>query len=77
MNPGRYYECVSSLFPDSTESFTLLDGKEISIKDAVAFYENYINSIPVTEPPVFKIHVDQVDVFRLDDEHYALKLINS
>ena len=77
VNPGRYYECVSSLFPDSTESFTLLDGKEISIKDAVAFYENYINSIPVTEPPVFKIHVDQVDVFRLDDEHYALKLINS
>lgn len=77
VNPGRYYECVSSLFPDSTESFTLLDGKEISIKDAVAFYENYINSIPVTEPPVFKIHVDRVDVFRLDDEHYALKLINS
>ena len=43
----------------------------------MAFYENYINSIPVTEPPVFKIHVDRVDVFRLDDEHYALKLINS
>ncbi len=77
VNPGRYYECVSSLFPDSTESFTLLDGKEISIKDAVAFYENYINNIPVSEPPVFKIHVDRVDVFRLDDEHYALKLINS
>lgn len=73
----RNCKTVESLTPDSENVFTLLDGKEISIKDAAAFYENYINAIPTEQPSVFKIHVDRVDVYQADGERYALKFINS
>ncbi len=46
-------------------------------KDAVAFFENYIASIPVLEEPTFGIHVGSVNVYKLDDEHYGFEFINS
>lgn len=70
------FEFVGSYPPDSEETFMLLD-KEISIKDAVLFFENYVASIPVSEEPIFGIHVNNVDVYRLDEEHYGFEFINS
>lgn len=75
-DPDFGFEFVGSYPPDSEETFMLLD-KEISIKDAVIFFENYITSIPVSEEPIFGIHVNNVDVYRLDEEHYGLEFINS
>lgn len=51
--------------------------KEISIKNAVSFFENYIASIPVSDEPIFGIHVNNVDVYRLDEEHYGFEFTNS
>lgn len=70
------FEFVGSYPPDSEETFMLLD-KEISIKDAVLFFENYVASIPVSEEPIFGVHVNNVDVYRLDEEHYGFEFINS
>ncbi len=70
------FEFVGSYPPDSEETFMLLD-KEISIKDAVLFFENYVASIPVSEEPIFGIHVNNVDVYQLDEEHYGFEFINS
>lgn len=70
------FEFVGSYPPNSEETFLLLD-KEISIKDAVLFFENYVASIPVSESPIFGIHVNNVDVYKLDEEHYGFEFINS
>lgn len=70
------FEFVGSYPPDSKDTYMLLD-KEISIKNAVAFFENYIASIPVSDESVFRIHVNNVDVYRLDEEHYGFEFTNS
>lgn len=75
-DPDFSFEFVGSYPPDSEETFMLLD-KEISIKDAALFFENYIASIPVTEEPIFGIHVNNVDVYRLDKERYGFEFTNS
>lgn len=61
------FEFVGSYPPDSELTFKMLDDREISIKDAVSFFEKYIASIPVSEEPIFGIHVNNVDVYRLDE----------
>lgn len=71
------FEAVGAYPPDSEETFKLLDDKKISIKDAVSFFENYIASLPSLEEPVFGIHVNEVNVYKLDDEHYGFEFINS
>lgn len=75
-DPDFSFEFVGSYPPDSEETFMLLD-KEISIKDAALFFENYITSIPVSEEPIFGIHVNNVNVYRFDEEHYGFEFINS
>ncbi len=75
----RDYEGVKRLPPDSEEKFKLLDDKEISVKDAVKFFEDYIVSIPVaSKHSGYNIHVDEVNVYRLpDNEHYIYFFRNS
>lgn len=76
-DPDIKFEAVGAYPPDSGETFKLLDDKEISIKDAVSFFENYIAAIPCSVEPVFGIHVNEVNVYKLDDEHYGFEFINS
>lgn len=76
-DPDFGFEYVGSYPPDSEAAFKLLDDKEITIKDAVSFFENYISSIPSAEDPTFGIHVNNAYVYRLDDDHYGFELINS
>lgn len=63
------FEYVGCFTPDSEESFMLLD-KEISVKDAVRNFEDYIASIPGVSVKVFGMHVDKVYVYKADSEHY-------
>lgn len=70
------FEFVGEYPPDSEEIFMLLD-KEISIKNAVSFFEKYVASIPVSEEAIFGIHVNNVVVYRLDEEHYGFEFVNS
>lgn len=74
LNP--LFEFVGAYPPDSEKTFKLLD-KEISIKDAVSFFEKYIADIPCADEPVFGLHINDVNVFKLDDEHYGYEFLNS
>ena len=42
---------IKSYLRESDDIITLTDGKDISIRDAVEFYEDYINSLPFTKEP--------------------------
>lgn len=71
------FEYIGAYPPDSDAAFKMLDDKEITIKDAVAFFEKYIASIPCKEEPVFGLHVNTAFVYRLDGEHYGFEFYNS
>ena len=64
------YKVIGNYDPDSTETFRLLDGKEISIADAVTFFENYINNAPCPKSPVYDMKVMSVMVQQFDTDKY-------
>lgn len=67
----RYdYPTVGSYSPDSKEKFKLLDGKEISIADAAAFFENYLKNAPYPKSPVYDMKVMSVIVQQYDSDRY-------
>lgn len=68
------FECVGTYPPDSTEKFKLMD-KEMSICDAVKFYENYINSLPYPAEPTMQVKVKEVDVLALSENTYGYSFI--
>ena len=70
------FDYIGEYYPDSEEKFRLLD-KEISIKDAVDIFENYINTIPVSVTPAYNIHVNKVQVYQITDECYGYNYITS
>lgn len=65
-SPSYFDELVEVLQPDSEKSYKLLD-KEISVKDAVKVYEDYVNSIPSIVEPEFNFKTFNVYVCRIDD----------
>ncbi len=69
-NPSRGFEYVETLRPDSDKVYKLLD-KEISVKDAVKFYEDYINTFPCKSPSPFRAKVNRVEVYKLTDDSYG------
>lgn len=71
-----YFQYVKSCSPDSEEKVKLLDG-EISVKDAVKFYEDYINNIPCAIKQSFTISVNKVDIHQVSDDLYCLSFITS
>lgn len=73
---GDYFHYVKSCSPDSKEKVKLLDG-EISVKDAVKFYENYINNIPCTIKQVITISVNKVDIYHVRGDLYCLSFVTS
>jgi hypothetical protein len=56
--------------PDSDKVFKLAD-KEVSIKDAVAFYENFVKSLPMSIEPNVDVKVDSVNVFKITNDTYC------
>lgn len=59
--------------PDSEQSFMLAD-KEISVKAAVSFFEDYINSVPYPKEPNVKMKVTAVEAVKTDDDKYYYRL---
>lgn len=56
--------------PDSEKVFKLLD-KEISIKDAVCFFKEYINEMPSANAPTMKVRVIEVRVLMMGSSVYG------
>lgn len=70
-------EPIAICSPDSAETYLLCDGVECAICDAVDMFENYVNSIPVTDEGCEQtsIEVSYVNVYSIDDETYAYQMI--
>lgn len=64
------YKVIGRYDRDSTEKFRLLDGKEISIADAVTFFENYLKNAPCPKSPVYDMKVMSVIVQQYDKDKY-------
>ncbi|MCH5200114.1 MAG: hypothetical protein J1F60_04055 [Oscillospiraceae bacterium] len=73
---SSYFEYVDSFYPDSGEVFKLLD-REISIKDAVAFFEDYMNTLPSVITTSYLIHVNKVNVYKVRDDLCCYEYIYS
>ena len=71
-----YVDDVKECSPDSEESFKLFD-KEMSVKDAVAFFEKYVNEIPLAEDSVAKVKVLQVLAVKLGEDKWGFQFICS
>ena len=73
--PKDYYECIASYPPDSEESYPLLDG-ECKIKDAVRFFEDYVNGMPYPkeEDANLGTKVVEVGVLKIRDGLYGYQL---
>ncbi len=74
--PEEYFEFVREFPPDSEEVFKLYD-KEISIKDAVNFFESYIEEAPTSAKQACKIHVNAVNVYKMDEVTYCYQFLTS
>lgn len=69
-SPYDSFECIGTYSPDNTEKFQLSD-KEISVCDAVEFYENYINALPYPAEPTLQMKVTEVDVLAVSENTYG------
>lgn len=67
---------MGSYTPDSEDSFKLLD-KETSIKDAVAFFKNYVDNLPCSIEPYFSINVNNVQVYKVEEGLYCYQYTTS
>ncbi|MDE6732078.1 MAG: hypothetical protein K2J77_04295 [Oscillospiraceae bacterium] len=74
--PSYYFEKVGNYSPTSEEKFRLLD-KEVSIKDAVAFFKNYVEMLPCSVGSVYSVHVNDVQVYKINEELYCCNFTTS
>ena len=49
----------------------------MSVKDAVKFYEDYINTLPMSHTPTTNVRVKEVDVFKCGENAYYYVFINT
>lgn len=72
--PTTEITCVCG--PNDSTTYKLSDDKEISINDAVTFFEDYINGIPMymtEENERFLSRVNNVEVYPLVDDSYLYR----
>jgi len=69
LTPDLFSEFVDSFPPDSNETFSLADGN-CAICDAVDFFEEYINNIPLQQDSTFDITVMKVNVLKDRQDNY-------
>lgn len=74
---NEHFKVVGKYQPDSNQKFMMLD-KEISIKEAVDFFENYINNLPCQRNQGYtKTIVSEVEVLSLDDKHHGYNFLTT
>ncbi|MDR2589477.1 MAG: hypothetical protein LBC71_00575 [Oscillospiraceae bacterium] len=74
--PARHFERVTTHQPSSTISYQLLDG-ERPINEAVAVFEEFINSLPLLQNPTMDMRVMEVDVLKVGEDLYGYNFITS
>lgn len=72
----RGAEYIGTFAPDSEERFKLLD-KEVSVKEAAEFFENYVSEIPCSAGSSFKTKVIYVSVYKIKDDLYCFDYVIS
>lgn len=75
-DPIDYFDIVGIYSPLSDKSYKLSD-KEMSIKDAVKFFENYVNNLPYPENSTLNLTVSEVFVLKIDDGVYGYYFLTS
>lgn len=75
-DPIDCFETIKTYPPDSDESYNLLDGK-CKIKDAVQYFEKYVNNIPYPKNNNLNTQVVEVDVLKVNDNTYGYYFITS
>jgi hypothetical protein len=71
--PQDNFEYIETLNTDSDKVYKLLD-KEISVKDAVDFAEEYLNKFEYSGDVVYDIKAVSVDVYKVDDDCYGYQI---
>lgn len=69
-NPADHMNKIASFAPDSTESYRLTD-REMPINEAVSFFENYVNNLPVPNEKNCRTVVRSVDVYKTAEDNYG------
>lgn len=69
-DPADWLEYVATYEPNSAQEYRLWD-KNVKIKDAVEFFEKYINNIPYPKNSNMRTIVKNVDVYKVTDEIYG------
>ena len=69
LSPDQFSELVGVYPPDSSETIRLSD-KECKISDAVSYFEDYVNQIPLGADPTFDMAVMKVNVLQDSHNHY-------
>ena len=75
-DPTYYLEYVDSYAPDSKQKYKLAD-REMSVCDAVKFFENYINHLPCPQEKNVKTIVVSVDVYRVNKNIYGYNMMTT
>lgn len=73
------YQIIGSYSPNSTNKY-LIDGREISIRDAVIEFEEFVNQIPHLyneKESVVETRVAEVDVYKNSDNQYAYLMLTT
>lgn len=75
-DPAEYLKYVASYPSDSIEKYPLKD-REITVCDAVKFFEKYVNSIRGLGDKTAKTVVTGVDVYRVTDSIYGYNMMTT
>lgn len=57
--------------PDSEVVCTMLDGKELSVRDSVKFFEDYINALPYPKRPNLDVQVVRASAVEIQEGKYC------
>ena len=75
-DPADWLEYVGTYPPDSMGSFKLSD-TDITINDAVIFFEEYINELPYPKTSNTKTVVVDVDVYKVSEDIYGYNFLTT
>lgn len=69
--PWFFGKSICTLEPDSGAEYMLTDGNTVKVRDAVEFFEEYVNSIPLAHKSSMDMKVVEVEVIELTGDKYA------
>lgn len=69
---GQSFGFGSIEYPTDSETLhRMLDGREFSVRDAVGFFEEYINTLPCQEQPNLDVKVTRVSAVEIEEGKYC------